>query len=176
MIGGVHEPACGAHSVELHFREDRLQESGGEAAASVVGADGEHHHVAVFGEGTEGLVLEALVGGDGSDARVEFSDDYAPIEGSVLGVVSPTDQTSDDLGDFVEPSRGLTTKVERTQRRGVRGCEVAKDHGVSREAALGCCLGCQRVLGRVGISATLPPLARLRRRGDSVVASAAEIR
>ena len=90
-------------------------------------------------------------------------------------VVLPPNQTSDDLGDLVESHRGLPAKVERVQRAGVGVRRVAEGHFFSRVISVVRCLGCHRVRGAAGISVTLPPLARLRRRGRWVVASAVEI-
>ena len=99
-VGRVHEPARGEHAVALHLREHRLEQDSADAASSMIDADRDHHHVAVFGKWAERVVLHALVRGHRDDRTVDLGDDHPPVEFGVVLVALPPNQSSDDLGDL----------------------------------------------------------------------------
>lgn len=87
----------------------------------MVGVHGGDHHVTMCGERAEGVVFDAFVGADRDDLTVDVGDDHSPVEGLVVVVVLPADESADDLGDLVEPRRWWSAAIEYCERDRVVG-------------------------------------------------------
>lgn len=57
-------------------------------------------------------MLDAFVSGHCDDLAVVIRDDDLPIERRLFDVVTPADETRDDLSHFVEPRRPIGAEVE----------------------------------------------------------------
>jgi hypothetical protein len=74
--------------------------------------DGDDHEIAVLGQWSEAFVLDAVVRGYRDDFAVIIRDDDLTIERRLFDVVTPADETRDDLSHFVEPWRPNVAEVE----------------------------------------------------------------
>ena len=89
----------------------------------VVGSDGDDHEIAVLGQWPRRSCSSAMVRGHRDDLALVIRDDDLTIERRLLDVVTPADETRDDLGHFVEPWRPLV--AEANDSRAVSSSDLA---------------------------------------------------
>ena len=111
-VGGwTNQPTVRTPSSLISESNDFGQHSS-DARSLVVGSDGDDHEIAVLGQWPETFVLDAVVRGHCDDFAVVIRDDDLTIERRLFDVVTPADETRDDLSHFVEPWRPIVAEVE----------------------------------------------------------------
>ena len=172
----MDQPPDRSYAIALHLCEHRFGQHSSDARSLVIGSDGDDHEIAVLGQWPQTIVLDAVVSGHRDDFAVVIRDDDLTIERRLFDVVTPNDETGDDLSHFVEPRRPIVAEVERFEGRLVVRRRVAKNHFVALVIAIVVPLADHFFDGDLGGPATRPPLARERRGVVCVAVSAVEMR